>query len=120
MAGRRNGTAGPRRADYVQLNINRLKGIHLTGLFQVSGSPGPGRPWAFDARRIAPLARRRGWLRLGLRVGGQVPVAHRVVADGEFEHAVEDQPSAVRSAPVEAEHELVQVALQVGLIDRAL
>src|SRR5215468_3284455 len=74
--------------------ITADRGIHLTGLFQVSGSPGPGRPWAFDARRIAPLARRRGWLRLGLRVRDQVPVAHRVVADGEFEHAVEDQPSA--------------------------
>src|SRR5215472_10769463 len=107
MAGRRNGTAGPRRADYVQLGINRLRGIHLTGLAQVSGSPGPGRPWAFDARRMAPLAWWHGWLRLGLRVGGQVPVAHRFVADGEFEHAVEDQSSAARSAPVEAEHELV-------------
>ncbi len=64
------------------------KGIHLTGLGQVSGSPGPGRPWPLDARRLASLGRRGGWLRLGLGVGDQVPVPHRIVPDGEFEHTV--------------------------------
>src|SRR5947199_9483655 len=99
---------------YAARGINRLRGIHLTGLAQVSGSPGPGRPWAFDPRRMAPLARWRGWLRLGLRVRGQVPVAARFVADGEFEHAVEDQSSAVRSAAAAAEHERLRVGLPVG------
>jgi hypothetical protein len=42
------------------------------------------------------------------------------VADGEFEQAVEDQPSAAGPAPVEAEAELVQVALQVRVVNRAL
>jgi hypothetical protein len=65
-------------------HIKDLRGIHLTGLSQVSGSPGPGCLWALDAWRAASLARRCGWLRLGLGVGDQVPVAHRVVADGEF------------------------------------
>ena len=97
-----------------------IRGIQLTGLWQVSGSPGPGRPWALDARRVAWLGRRGGWLRLVLGLGDQVPVPHRIVADGEFEHAVEDQPPAAGPAPVEAEAELVQVALQVLVLDRAL
>jgi hypothetical protein len=42
------------------------------------------------------------------------------VGDGELEHAVEDEAAAVGSASVEAEHELVEIALQVGLVDRAL
>src|SRR5215470_16312803 len=100
--------------------ITSLRGIHLTGLAQVSGSPGPGGPRALDARRMPPLAGRLGWLCLGLWVSDQVPVAHRIVADGELEHAVEDQAPAAGSAPVEAEAELVQVALQVRVLDRAL
>jgi hypothetical protein len=42
------------------------------------------------------------------------------VADGEFQHTVEDHPAAAGPAAVEPEHELVQVALQVRLVDRAL
>jgi hypothetical protein len=42
------------------------------------------------------------------------------VADGELEHAVEDQAPAAGPAPVEAEAEFVQVALQVLVLDRAL
>src|SRR5450755_2701785 len=103
-----------------QVGIRHFWGIQLTGLCQVSGSPGPGRPWALDARRVASLGRRGGWLRLVLGEGDQVPVPHRIVADGEFEYAVEDQPPAAGSAPVEAEAELVQVALQVHVLDRAL
>ena len=57
----------------------------------MNGSPCPGRPRALDARRMPPLAGRLGWLCLVLRVSDQVPVAHRIVADGELEHAVEDQ-----------------------------
>ena len=66
------------------------------------------------------LGRRGGWLRLALGVSDQVPVPHRIVADGEFEYAVEDQPPTAGPAPVEAEAELVQVALQVLVLDRAL
>jgi hypothetical protein len=40
--------------------ISRIRDIHLTGLFEVSDSPGPARSRALDARRVAPLARRRG------------------------------------------------------------
>ncbi len=43
-----------------------------------------------------------------------------VVAGGEFEHAVEQQPAAAGTAAVEAERELVEVAGQVRLVDRAL
>ena len=100
--------------------ISGSRGIQLTGLCQVSGPPGPGRSRALDARRVASPGRRGGWLRLGLGVGDQVPVPHRIVPDGEFEHAVEDQPPAAGPAPVEAEAELVQVALQVLVLDRAL
>ena len=42
------------------------------------------------------------------------------MCDGEFQHAVEDHAPAARSASVEAEDELVEVALQVRLVDRAL
>src|SRR6266566_9966403 len=100
--------------------IRAVRGIHLTGLCQVSGSPGPGRPWALDAGWVTSPGRRGGWLRLGLGVSDQVPVPHRIVADGELEHAVEDQAPAAGPAPVEAEAELVQVALQVRVLDRAL
>src|SRR5215472_3428146 len=105
---------------YADVGVMELRDIHLTGLSEVSDSPGPGRSRALDARRVAPLAWRRGRLCLGLRVGDQVAVAHRLVADSELEQAVEDQPPAGRPAPVEAEAELVEVALQVCVIDPAL
>ena len=62
-----------------------------------------------------------GWgLALRLRVDDEVPVADRLVPHGEPEDAVEDEPPAAGGAAVEAEHELVEVALQVRLVDRAL
>src|SRR5580700_7128334 len=106
--------------DAVSFGITAVRGIQLTGLCQVSGSPGPGRPWPLDARRVAWLGRRNGRLRLVLGLGDQVPVPHRIVPGGELEHAVEDQAPAAGPAPVEAEAELVQVALQVLVLDRAL
>jgi hypothetical protein len=36
------------------------------------------------------------------------------VDGGEFEYAVEDEPSAAESTAVEAKHELVEVALEMG------
>jgi hypothetical protein len=42
------------------------------------------------------------------------------VADGELENPVEDEASAAGGAAVEAEHELVEVALQVRPVDRSL
>jgi hypothetical protein len=53
-------------------------------------------------------------------VSNQVPVSHRIVAYGEFEHAAEHHSPAAGPAPVEAEAELVQIALQVRVLDRAL
>src|SRR5215470_13468651 len=105
---------------YADIGIALVRGIHLTGLCQVSGSPGPGRSWALDAWWVTSPGGRGRWLRLALGVSDQVPVAHRIVADGEFEHAVQDQAPAAGPAPVEAEAELVQVALQVLVLDRAL
>ena len=52
--------------------------------------------------------------------GDDVAVAHRIMAGSEFQQSVEDEPAASRAAPVEAEHELVQVALQMRFLDRAL
>src|SRR5262249_58907425 len=94
------------------LTISTVRDIHLTGLSQVSGPPGPGRSRALYARRVTacPGRRGRGLLRPG--IGDQVAVAHRIVADGELKHAVEDQPPAPGSPPVEAEAELVEVGLQ--------
>ena len=42
------------------------------------------------------------------------------MSHGEFEHPVEDHPAAAGAAPVEAEHELVQVARQVRVVHRSL
>jgi hypothetical protein len=52
--------------------------------------------------------------------GHDVAVAHWVVPYGELQQPVEDEPTASRAAAVEAEHELVQVALQMRLLCRAL
>src|ERR1039458_2647479 len=102
------------------LHISVDWGLHLTGVVQVGGPPRTLRwralqAWWMSARRW----RGRGDLSWAL-TGDDVAVADRVVADGELEHPVEDEPAALRAAAVEAEHELVQVALQVRLVDRAL
>src|SRR5664279_732512 len=103
-----------------RLGITWHGGIQLTGLVQVRGAPGTRRSRAVQARLVATASR---WDRLGpvgLRVDDEVAVADRLVPDGELEDAVEHHAAAVRSAAVEAEGELVEVALQVGLVDRAL
>ena len=61
-------------------------------------------PWSAGGP-VFPAVR-AGLLRLG--VGDQVAVAHWSVGDGQFEHAVEDQAAAARSASVEAEDELIE------------
>ena len=68
---------------------------------------------AAGARR---LAERVFWL----RVDDQVPAAHGVVVDGELEDPVEQQHAAVGATAVEAEHELVELVRQVGVVDGAL
>src|SRR6266508_1465278 len=95
-------------------------GIQLTGLSQVSGAPGACCSGAVQARWVAAGRGRNGPGGLGLRVDDQVAGEHRTVPDGEFEEAVEDHASAGRAAAVEAEGELVQVAVQVRLVHRAL
>ena len=52
--------------------------------------------------------------------GDDVLVSDRGVANGEFEHAIEQKPSATGRPPIEAEHELVEVVGQVRLIARTL
>src|SRR5262249_45128973 len=95
-------------------------GLHLTGVAQVSGPPRTLRWRPLQARRMpAGCWRDRRGLPRPL-AGHDVAVAHRVMAGGEFENPEEDQAAAARAAAVEAECELVQVALQMVLIDRAL
>ena len=68
-----------------------------------------------------PARHRRGRRDLPWPLAGDdVAVAHRIVACGEFQQPVEDKPAVPRAPPVEAEHELVQVTLQMRLLDRAL
>ena len=69
---------------------------------------------------MAGAARCGRWVLRWCRGGDEVVVANRIVTDCEFEHAVEDESAAARGAPVEAEHELVEIALQMSLIDGAL
>src|ERR1035437_1236328 len=96
--------------------IKSVGGLHFTGVVQVGGPPRTPRSRGVPACWMS--ARRwRGRRDLASPLtGDDVAVADRVVADGELEHPVEDEPAASRAA-VEAEHELVQVALQVRLVD---
>src|SRR3974390_1477389 len=57
---------------------------------------------------------------LGSLADDQVVVADGVVAGGELEQPGEDRASAAGTAAVEAERELVQVALQMRFVNRAL
>jgi len=57
---------------------------------------------------------------LGFGVEDEIAVADRFVADSELEDTVEDQAAAGGGAAVEAEHELVEVALQVRVVYRPL
>ena len=83
---------------------------------QSGGAPGARRSWAVEAGRASATFGRNGRDLLGFGVDDEVVVAHRLVADGELEEAVEDHAAAVRPAPVEAEGELVEVALQVAFV----
>ena len=69
---------------------------------------------------MTPCSGRGGCRLLGLGIGDQVAIAHRSVGDGEFEYAVKDPAPAARSPSIEAENELVEVALQVRRLNRAL
>ena len=94
-------------------------GIHLTG---ASARRADNPPWsvrgrAFQAGRVPTGARRRRWLHFGCGVNDEVPVAHRVVRNGELEHPIEHHPAAAGAAAVEAEYELTQVAGQVRGVD---
>jgi hypothetical protein len=85
----------------------RLRAIHLTGLVQVSGSPRSIGAGPVRAGWVASCAGRRGPHPFGLGIGDDVAVAHRRMAHGEFQDAVEDHPAAAGAASVEPEHELV-------------
>jgi hypothetical protein len=101
------------------VGITVLGGLHLTGVVQV-GTPGPPRALRWRALQARWMSAGR-WRDLPWPLTGHdVVVAHWVVAGRELEHSVEDEPAASRAAAVEAEHELVQVALQMRLVDRAL
>ena len=102
--------------------ISGVWGIHLTGASarRAGNSPWSVRRRAFQAGWVPTGSRRRRWLHFGCGVNDEVSVAHRVVRDGELEHPVEHHPAAAGAAAVEAEHELIQVAGQVGGVDRAL
>jgi hypothetical protein len=58
---------------------------------------------------MAAVAGGLTWRLFWLRLGDQVPVAHRVVVDRELEDPVEQLAAAVGAAAVDAENELVEV-----------
>src|SRR5260370_23290189 len=90
--------------------INRVGGLHLTGVVQVGGPPRALRWRALQARRMS--ARRwRGRRDLSWPpAGADVVGAHRVVAGGGLEHPVENEPAASRAAAGEDEHKNAQEA----------
>ena len=97
--------------------INYVWGIHLTGP-TLDGPPRSVRPRTFQARRASTLGRWYGSYFAGAPAGDEIPIAH--LADSQLEHAIEHHTPAARAAAVEAEHELVEVADQVGVVDGAL
>ena len=101
-------------------SISNFRGIHLTGPIRAGSSPGAVRWRAIQARRVPARLGRRGRHRPGPLGGDKVLVAHRLVGNGEFEHPAEDHPAAPGASAVEAEHELIQVAAQVGGLHRSL
>jgi hypothetical protein len=58
--------------------------------------------------------------RRGLGIGNDASVAYGAVGNGELEQPEEDEPPTGGAATVEAEHELVEVGLQVRVTNRAL
>ena len=94
-------------------------GYPLYRVVQVSRSPRA----ATAAAPLTPDGPRRHVRRrapLGARVDDGVPIAHGFVGDDDLDDAVEDEPAAAGGAAVGAEHELVEVGLQVRLVDRSL
>ena len=69
---------------------------------------------------MSPRPWRRGWNLPWPLTDDDVAVTHGEMADGELEHPVEDQPSAAGVAAIEAEHEFVQIAVEVRLVRRPL
>ena len=61
-----------------------------------------------------------GWHSAGALAGDEILIALRRVTDRQFEHAIEHHAAAAGAAAVEAEHELVEIADQVGVVDGAL
>ena len=86
----------------------------------VGGSPGSSGGRAFQARRAAMSARGLAGLLVCLQVRDQIAVAHRVVIDGELKYPIEQHRAATGTAPIETEHELVEVVSQVRVVDGAL
>ncbi len=62
---------------------------------------------------------RRGHLSRTLS-GSQVEVPHGIVTNSELEHSAEHESAAAGGTTVEAEHELIEVALQMRLVEPAL
>ena len=105
---------GPGPAD-----VTAHRAIHLSRLRSVHDA----RPCGAGAVQAGRVASASGWGGLGLLRPGtrdELPVAHRIVADGQLQHTQEDQPAAARAAAVEPEAELVQVAGQVVDVHCAL
>src|SRR5260221_8148245 len=97
----------------VDLTIILLRGLHLTGVAQVSGPPRPLGWRPLQARRMPAFRwRGRGDLPWPL-AGDDVAGTHPIVAYGEFQQPGEDQPAASRAASVEAGTQLLPVALHI-------
>ena len=61
-----------------------------------------------------------GWHFLWPLAGNEILIPHRLVSDGQFEHSVEHHATATGATAVEAEHELVEIADEMGIADGAL
>lgn len=69
-------------------------GIHSAGPGLVSGSPWPVRWWVVEGWWLSPAGSTGGRLLLRSGIDDEVAVAHRFVADSEFEDPVEHESAA--------------------------
>jgi hypothetical protein len=108
-------SAAPRNRDEkVMIDIDLSRALHLTGPPWSTGR------FTVEAGRRAARGGWRRWHLLRPMAHGDVCVAHGRVPHRKLEHSAEHHSPAAGVPPVEAEHELVEVLVQMRLVDGTL
>jgi hypothetical protein len=104
---------GGRARTMPRVPIPDLWGLHVTGVGVCSLSPWMVNSLPREARWFPARAWRRRWCLSRAALLDHLAVAHRLVRDGQLEQPVEQHPTTPGRSSVEAEHELVEVTLEV-------